>query len=113
MQVTAKVDDEERAGTWSVRAGPEGWRSTHFQPIALPAATPTFSPEAVELRQLLGEEEYAMAVPPGEDLLNWVAADLDGDGGDAVRTCPADGEEPEACRGDISASWAPQVAPTP
>ena len=91
VHVKVASEGAERNGTWSLRLEQEQWRLTDFQPGT---AMPTLSPEGM-LREILGNDTYAMAVPPGEDLLNWAAADLDGDGEDevAVRTCPGSCDE--------------------
>jgi len=62
-----------------------------------PAAEPDPCVEQKELRELLGKDGYALAVPAGEDLLGWARADLDGDGSSevALRTCPGPCDEPD------------------
>jgi hypothetical protein len=68
-----------------------------------PTATPLPSPEIYALDQVLGEQGYTLAVPPGEDLLAWTVADLDGDGDNevAVRTCLDSCEEGTGSQGHL------------
>ena len=75
-------------GTWLLQRQEEQWLLIDFQPGS---AMPELSSEG-ELRQLLGEEGYPLAVPPGEEMFHWRTADLDGAGEDelAVHTCICD-----------------------
>jgi len=67
------------------------------EPNVTPTPLPLSSNDKALLREQLGDEGFAEALPDGEDLLAWVAVDLLGDGVDevAVRTCSGSCEEPE------------------
>ena len=66
------------------------------EPNVTPTPLPLSSNDKDALLEKLGPEGFAEALPEGEDLLAWVAADLLGNGVDevAVRTCSGSCEEP-------------------